>query len=1155
MFNSECPGSDELRRLIHRQIDGDTQSRLESHLTSCESCRLLIASMPLLTGHRNHSTQPGVNDTAIADPDESFSSDDGMSLEFESGKFRELSDAITGVTADDVYGELDSDSAATETPANIGPYRIVRLLGEGGMGQVFLADDIRLQRNVALKVIKGKVASKSEAKRFQAEAESAAKLNHPNIVPIHETGEDGGVRYLAMTYVDGQTLAERVISGPVPPTQAALLIRQIAGAMSYAHSRGVIHRDLKPANIIIDMKGHPSIMDFGLAKRVDVDSSLTQAGQIMGTPSYMSPEQALGTNDLVGELSDVYSIGATLYCLLTGRPPFIGSSVVETIRYIFENDPVPPRDLNPAVPRDLGTICLKCLEKRPEKRYPSAEALGDDLQRFLDDRPILARPVGAAEKFLRWTYRNKLLATALSTAAAILLVALVVVSWSRNRVAQSLSEVTEQKSAAVKATREAVQRSGEERWSRYLANMSATASALQLFNVGAARRLLEDAPVEHRGWEWRYFSNRLDDSQMVFEGHTSSIQFILFSPDGKWLASAAADQTVRLWEVESGKALQTVSIGHRINSLAFSDDGSKLAIGSTEGCEYLNLASGFRETIVSSNLLVDNIPLSRHAVHYIHDQIANGFRFLDADTARELVPMVHGEMVLDYSVDMETGLIATGCESAALSLWNIRTGKQERSLQGHTVFVGSVCFMPGGKRLVSGGGYPDNFLQIWNLDDESENRKMTGHGNTITSIDVRKDGQRIASGSLDQTAKIWDGTTGQEVATLRGHADWVNDVLFSPDKRYLATASSDHTIRLWDGETGEFLTVLQGHSGPINRVEFALDSKSLVSCSNDGTIRAWDVDRISKREILRGHSSFIYSVGFSPDGQHVASCGWDGTVRVWDTHSGKQVAVMKNDPFGVSLSLVFSPDGNRIGVYSQSGDVLWWDWRSARLDRSMKARNNECPDNGVSLNANGDRLACGSTDGVVRVWDPGTGEAIMDLAEEEASLIADVSFDPQGLRIAAANSRVSDSRYFVRVWDFNTRTPIKMLSGHTDRIYTVHFSSDGRWLASGGQDGTVRLWDAKTFELVAVLAHGSSVYQARFSPDGSRLATGCADTTVRLWDLTNFQQVTELRGHDAYVHSLAWSPDGTQLVTGSGDNTVRIWDSLSIRDRALKSNQ
>ncbi len=254
------------------------------------------------------------------------------------------------------------DASLSEIPQQIGPYRIIRMLGQGGMGLVFLAEDSRLQRRVALKVFKGNLASGSDARRFQAESKAAAKLSHPNFVQIYEAGEERGIRYLAMVYVEGQTLADRVATNPLPSLQAALLIRQIADAMGYAHQQGVIHRDLKPANIIVDFKGQPSIMDFGLATRSDVDSSLTQAGLVMGTPSYMSPEQTHGNNELVGKQSDIYALGATLYCLVTGRPPFVGSNVVETLRYIIEREPVPPRELNPAVPRDLETICLKCLD-------------------------------------------------------------------------------------------------------------------------------------------------------------------------------------------------------------------------------------------------------------------------------------------------------------------------------------------------------------------------------------------------------------------------------------------------------------------------------------------------------------------------------------------------------------------------------------------------------------------------------------------------------------------------------------------------------------------------------------------------------------------------------------------------------------------------
>src|SRR5262245_6610933 len=295
----------------------------------------------------------------------------------------------------------------TEKITQIGDYEVLGEIARGGMGVVYKARHRKLGRVVALKVTRaGHLASREEIKRFQAEAQAAAKLDHPNIVPIYEVGEVGDRQYFSMALVEGQSLSGRLaVSGPLPPRVAAEVIRKVADAVQYAHGQRVIHRDLKPANILLDTFGQPRVTDFGLAKRSDADSSLTQAGQVMGTPSYMPPEQAEGKHHLVGPLADVYALGATLYCLLTGRPPFHAASPVDTLKQVLEREPVGLRRLNPAVDRDLDTICLKCLEKRTERRYQSAQALGEELQRFLDGRPILARPIGATGRAARWVRR------------------------------------------------------------------------------------------------------------------------------------------------------------------------------------------------------------------------------------------------------------------------------------------------------------------------------------------------------------------------------------------------------------------------------------------------------------------------------------------------------------------------------------------------------------------------------------------------------------------------------------------------------------------------------------------------------------------------------------------------------------------------------
>ncbi len=311
--------------------------------------------------------------------------------------------------------------SATEAK-QFGDYLLLEPIARGGMGVVFKARQVSLNRIVALKMIlAGQFASEADVQRFHAEAEAAANLDHPGIVPIHEVGQHAGQHYYCMGFVEGRSLARRVAEGPLPPREAAELTRKVAEAVAYAHAHGVIHRDLKPGNILLDMQGQPRVTDFGLAKRVEGHSELTATGQILGTPSYMPPEQAAGEAD-VGPLADVYSLGAVLYTLLVGRPPFQAATVVETLRQVLEREPVAPRQLNPGIDRDLETICLKCLQKEPTRRYGSAAALADDLHRYLGGEPIQARPVGRIERTWRWCLRNPVVALLVAAVFALLVV-------------------------------------------------------------------------------------------------------------------------------------------------------------------------------------------------------------------------------------------------------------------------------------------------------------------------------------------------------------------------------------------------------------------------------------------------------------------------------------------------------------------------------------------------------------------------------------------------------------------------------------------------------------------------------------------------------------------------------------------------------------
>ncbi len=417
----------------------------------------------------------------------------------------------------------------------IGDYELLEELGRGGMGVVYKARQGKLRRLVALKMIlAGEYAGERELARFRTEAEAVARLQHPNIVQIFEVGEHDGHPYFSLEFVDGGSLAQKLDGTPLPPQQAARLVETLARAMHAAHQAGVVHRDLKPANVLLTSDGTPKITDFGLAKRLDGDAGQTQSGAIMGTPSYMAPEQASGKSKEIGPAADTYALGAILYECLTGRPPFKASTPLDTVLQVVSDEPVPPRKLQSKTPRDLDTICLKCLQKAPGKRYATAAALAEDLRRFQAQEPIQARPVGRLERGVKWAKRRPAVASLL---AALVLAALGLVAggaWFTNSLNDALGaakDSAEAKGKALDAERVAKEKAQNEKsladaartkaeWLAYAGQITLAQREWQDGDVGHARDLLAACQVNLRGWEYDYLATLFNKNQRTLRGHT-----------------------------------------------------------------------------------------------------------------------------------------------------------------------------------------------------------------------------------------------------------------------------------------------------------------------------------------------------------------------------------------------------------------------------------------------------------------------------------------------------------------------------------------------------------------------------------------------------------------------------------------------------------
>ena len=1049
-------------------------------------------------------------------------------------------------------------SANDGDPSNptVPGYEILSVLGRGGMGVVYKARQNSLKRTVALKMmLAGQHSGAHERVRFRIEAEAVARLQHPNIVQIHEVGESDGCPYCALEFVEGGSLASKICGNPLAAMEAARLVETLARAMQLAHSRNVVHRDLKPGNILLAADGTPKISDFGLARRLDTESSETQVGAIVGTPSYMAPEQASGFANEAGPAADVYALGAILYDCLIGQPPFRGKTVSETIDQVRTQEPAPPSSRSRNVPIDLERICLKCLRKEPEKRYASAGELADDLGRLLRGEPVLARPVGHGQRLWRWCRRNPAVAASLALLGSILPIAFLIVSRSYWK--------------AEEARKDAVKERDTAQWREYCATMQAVSSAFNLNSVAEARRLLEASNPDYCGWEWQHFVSRLDGAKAVLKHNASAshaeserlgeLPIVAFSADGTRVATSSSDGWCRVWDAATGKMLiQKPGLAKEVFLVAFLPNGRLISV-TREGTARIWKpdtpdAPPDAEVPVGDAVFATLSPDGS----YLAWDTGNpsevwGWDWQKNASPQLLVKGVEGRFV--FSKDSR--LLAVPITHGEIAIWDVAKHAVVKQFPAHFSKTNRLAFGPGGDRLVSGSLYPESEVRLWTTDGKNVHRQNV-HRNSIFDLAYSPDGSRIASASLDQTIGLWHGATLQPVALLRGHTGRVLFVKFTPDSQRLLSMSDDQSIRLWDAARGDPVAVLHGHTGRVNFFTLSPDGNTLASTSADGTVRLWDLKKTEARGGLRGHTSYVYDASFSPDGKQIASAAWDGTVRIWDTAALREVAVLKQETKGdpIVRCIAWSRDGRLLAAIAEPDFVHIWDTKQHKKLRTLHVHNGHWKaDIRAAFNHDGTVLATGSNNGNVFLWNPETGDKLVEWNGHNRhrnadTLASDVAFSPDGRTLATVGGdgvlnlwRVSD------LLAGNTAEPLASLSGHTDIINRVVWSKDGELLATASNDRSVKLWSAKTLQEIATLPHGSIVYGVTLSPDGRRLASGCADNTIRIWDMTRHDQVTELRGHNGFVKSVAFSPDGKRMVSASGDYTLRVWDTLSAQEQ------
>jgi WD40 repeat protein len=834
--------------------------------------------------------------------------------------------------------------SAGERPCVPG-YEVLHELGRGSFGVVYQARQAGLNRVVALKVVLAGVhAGPEELERFRREAEAMARLQHPNIVQVHEVGEHDGRPFFSMEFCPGGSLADKLGGTPLPARQGAELVQTLARALHAAHGQGVVHRDLKPANVLLGADGQPKVADFGLAKRLDGALPPTVSGAILDTPSYMAPEQAGGRSKAVGPATDVYALGAVMYECLTGRPPFMGPTPLDTLLQVLADEPVPPRRLQPGLPRDLETVCLTCLQKEPGKRYATAHDLAEDVRRFLGGEPVVARPVGVLGRAWRWARRRPAAAAllAVSALAALALVGGGVAgyysTWLRDsnaRLVGALDEAGRQRDRADKARGEAEEARREKESLLYLMSSREAHTAWRENDVQRADDILRGCRPQQPPWEWCYLHRLCHSELLTLQGHAGEVKSVAWSPDGTRLASASYDRAVQIWDARTGQRAPTALLGHTnaVFGVAWSPDGTRLASASDDQTVRVWDTRTRRETLTyrGHTGMVYGVAWSPDVTRLASASQDRTVRVWDTKTGQDALSLKgHTAQVFPVAWSPDGGRLASGSTDKTVKVWDAKVGQEALSLKGHTDVVYGLAWSPDGTRLASASW--DKTVKIWDARTGLEALSPEGHRDRVWGVAWSPDGTRLASasGGLDDKkqsygeVKVWDARTGQEALAFKGHVYPVRCVAWSPDGTRLASACNGEMVKVWDARTGQEVLPPQGHTRDVAGVAWSPDGTRLAGASNDRTVKVWDARTGQEALSLQGHTSAVWGVAWSPDGTRLASGSLDQTVRVWDTRTGQELLTLRGHGDGVA-AVAWSPDGTRLASTSGDRTVKIWD--------------------------------------------------------------------------------------------------------------------------------------------------------------------------------------------------------------------------------------
>jgi WD40 repeat protein len=981
---------------------------------------------------------------------------------------------------------------------------------------VYRARQRSLNRLVALKLIRaGETANSEDVRRFRNEAEVVALLDHPHIVPIHEVGEFSGHLYFSMRLMEGGSLADQLGRFQAAPRAAAELVAAVAGAVHHAHQRGILHRDLKPANILLDIAGQPYVGDFGLARRLQGDSSLTQSGAIVGSPSYMAPEQAGGRRSEITTAVDVYGLGAVLHALLTGEPPFRGETVLETLEQVRSQAPESPRTRNPRVDRDLETVCLKCLDKDPGRRYPSAEALAEDLGCWLRGDPIQARPIGAPQRVVKWVRRRPTLAVAIAAAALALLTLLGGALWHTARLSQENDRLNDALHLADKhlyhslvGEAQALRRAHDEGYRALV--WDRLGRALQIDTPDRDPTALRQEAISCLG-------DFVGLQPTTWDDFGSNVHAIALSADGKLLAAAMDDGTAVVRDVATGAT--RARIKEPVSSLAFVDEGAGLATVVAPRNEVKVWKVSPEEmwpcvrSFATDPKATTSVCSAKQVATWSGEKEGTICVWNIEDGSSQIRLRAGGgpsrELFLTLSGELLAAVAGTESEArekfdGSIRIWHLASGKLKHALEN---FVSRPrALSPDGRLLALSQG---------------------GEGLVLYDLEERRPGPLIRSDQVEGACfsaenqmvvfttnwgggiKVWSVPGHREIAALRGQTKDSHPTL-SADGSLLAaltraTAEGNNSVRLWRRHLPEKVALaVQDHGVPA--LAFSPDGKWLVSGDKAGTAVVWDAATGEKRLALpHQHRGPLQDLAFSRDGRLLACAEYYKGVTVWDTATWQMAATALVPG---CHEVAFTPDGDRLAACGD--ELIFW-----KVKRTLGT-----------------------------LGQPSTVTLEPMNQVRGPTLARALSLGPDGRLLAWGGLSP------VRLWDLKNGREVpfagpRPLSGY----HGLAFFPDGRHLAYVGEDKQAEVWDVAVGTRVYALGRPGefAAGELAVSPDGHWLAANPRPAAVTLWDARDGRRLFELPEATGPIWNLTWAPHGERLAIASATGEVVIWDLAVVR--------